>query len=80
MTFVSGDDLVIGSFSQQIDTRLDWLPELSLFAFIDYGAVWNPPPAPAAYEFATLASAGTGVRIGIGERLIATGLLCWHSR
>jgi hypothetical protein len=39
MTFVSGDDLVIGSFSQQIDTRLDWLPELSLFAFIDYGAV-----------------------------------------
>jgi hypothetical protein len=35
----------------------------------------EPPSASAAYEFATLASAGIGVRIGIGEGLIATGLL-----
>jgi hemolysin activation/secretion protein len=74
---LAGNDLVSGSFqlTQQIDTDLSWLPELSLFAFIDYGAVWNPPPAPAPYEFATLSSAGFGVRVGVGERLVATGLV-----
>ena len=74
---LAGNDLVSASFqlTQQIDTHLDWLPELALFGFVDYGAAWNPPPAPAPYEFATLSSAGFGLRVGLGERLIATGLV-----
>ena len=72
---LAGNNLVAGSLeiSQQVDTGVQWLPGLSLLAFIDYGAVWNPPGAP--YEFASLSSAGFGVRTGIGERLIATGLV-----
>jgi len=49
------------------------VPELSLLGFIDYGAVWNPNGT--IYEHAALSSAGFGVRVGLGERLIATGLV-----
>jgi hemolysin activation/secretion protein len=59
--------------SQQIDTGLQWLPRLSPFAFADYGAVWNPSPSP--YKFASLSSAGLGLSVSIGGRLIATGLV-----
>jgi len=59
--------------AQKIDTGLSWLPELSLLGFIDYGAVWNPNGS--IYEHAALSSAGFGVRVGLGERLIATGLV-----
>lgn len=72
---LAGNNLVSVAFqiSQRVDTGLSWLPELSLLTFVDYGAVWNNPGAP--YEFAALASAGVGLRVGIGERLIATGLV-----
>jgi hemolysin activation/secretion protein len=74
---LAGNNLLAGGFqlTQKIDTHLSWLPELSLFGFIDYGAAWNPPPAGAAYEYSTLSSAGFGLRAGIGERLVATGLV-----
>ncbi len=72
---LAGNDLVAAALqiTQRIDTGLSWLPELSLFAFADHGAVWNSPGSP--YEFASLSSAGFGVRVGVGERLIATGLV-----
>jgi hemolysin activation/secretion protein len=72
---LAGNNLVAASLqvTQQIDTGLRWLPELSLFAFADHGAAWNPAGSP--YEFASLSSAGFGLRVGIGERLVATGLV-----
>jgi len=72
---LAGNNLVAGALqiAQRIDTGLGWLPELSLFAFVDHGAAWNP--AGSAYEFAALSSAGIGLRVGIGERLMATGLV-----
>lgn len=72
---LAGNNLVSAAFqvSQQVVTGLSWLPELTLFAFTDYGAVWNNPGSP--YEYASLASAGFGLRVGIGERLIASGLV-----
>jgi hemolysin activation/secretion protein len=72
---LAGHDLVSATLpiTQQIDTGLQWLPRLNLFAFADYGAVWNPAPSP--YKFASLGSAGVGLSVPIGERLIATGLV-----
>ena len=72
---LAGNNTVTASLQigQQIDTGLKWLPDLNLFAFIDYGAAWNPAGSP--YQFASLGSAGFGLRVGIGERLIATGLV-----
>jgi len=58
---------------QAIDVGISWLSGLSLFAYFDYGAVWNPPGS--LYEYASLASAGFGIRIGIGERLVLSGLV-----
>jgi hypothetical protein len=70
---LAGNNLVAASLqvTQQIDAGLRWVPELSLFAFADHGAAWNPAGSP--YEFASLSSAGFGLRVGIGERLVATG-------
>jgi hemolysin activation/secretion protein len=65
--------LVSGELAHAIPTGLSWLQDLSLFVYGDYGAVWNPPGV--AYPYASLASLGFGVRVGIGERLIATGLV-----
>ncbi len=48
---------------QHIDTGLPWLSDLNLFAFADYGAAWNPAGSP--YRFASLGSAGVGVRFAI---------------
>ncbi len=49
--------------------------ELSLLAFIDYGAVWDRTAAPYEFAAALRLPAGFGVRVGLGERLIATGLV-----
>ena len=58
---------------QHIDTGLPWLSDLNLFAFADYGAAWNPAGSP--YEFASLGSAGAGVRAAIGDNLVVTALV-----
>jgi hemolysin activation/secretion protein len=58
---------------QHIDTGLPWLSDLNLFAFADYGAAWNPAGSP--YEFASLGSAGVGLRAAIGENLVLTALV-----
>ena len=58
---------------QHIDTGLPWLSDLNLFAFADYGAAWNPAGSP--YGFASLASAGAGVRAAIGDNLVVTALV-----
>ncbi len=64
---------ISGELAHTIPTGLSWLQDLSLFVYGDYGAVWNPPGI--AYPYASLASLGFGVRVGVGERLIATGLV-----
>jgi hemolysin activation/secretion protein len=64
---------VSAELDQAIDVGISWLSGLSLFAYFDYGAVWNPPGS--LYEYASLASAGFGIRIGIGERLVLSGLV-----
>ena len=63
----------LAEIGQRIDTGLPWLSDLTVFAYADYGAAWNSPGSP--YEFASLASAGAGVRAVIGENLIATALV-----
>jgi hemolysin activation/secretion protein len=72
---IAGNSAVAGTFelSQGINTKVSWLPGLSLFAYADYGAVWNPPGV--GYGFASLSSAGFGIRTGIGEHLIASALV-----
>jgi hemolysin activation/secretion protein len=72
---LAGHDLVSATLpiTQRIDTGLQWLPRLSVFTFADYGAVWNP--TSSTYKFASLSSAGVGLSVPIGERLIATGLV-----
>jgi hemolysin activation/secretion protein len=72
---VAGNSAVAAAFelSQRIDTKVSWLPGFSLFAYADYGAVWNPPGV--GYEFASLSSLGFGIRTGIGEHLIASALV-----
>jgi hemolysin activation/secretion protein len=64
---------VSAEVAQEIDIGTSWLPGLSLFAYFDYGAVWNPPGS--LYEYASLASAGFGIRTGIGEHLVASALV-----
>jgi hemolysin activation/secretion protein len=64
---------VAGEIGHTIATGVKWLSDLTLFAYGDYGAVWNPPGI--TYPFASLASAGFGLRVGITERLIATALV-----
>jgi hemolysin activation/secretion protein len=49
----------------EIKTDINWLTHLSLFGFVDYGAVWNPPDRD--YEFASLGSVGSGVRSVAGH-------------
>jgi hemolysin activation/secretion protein len=68
---ITGDDGIAAAFElrQAIDTPMTWLTDLSLFGFVDYGAVWNPPDRD--YEFASLGSVGAGIRAGIGNHLNA---------
>jgi hemolysin activation/secretion protein len=65
--------MVTGELAQKIGTGTSWLSDLSLFAYGDYGAVWNSQQTP--YPHASLASVGFGIRVGIGERLVASGLV-----
>jgi hemolysin activation/secretion protein len=64
---ITGDDGIAAAFELRkgIDSPLEWLTDLNLFGFIDYGAVWNPPGRD--YEFASLGSVGAGIRAGIGD-------------
>ncbi len=59
--------------SKDLDIDIDWLKGLSVFGFVDYGAVWNPPDS-GGYEFASLGSAGGGVRARIGSH---TSVATW---
>jgi hemolysin activation/secretion protein len=72
---IAGNSSIAGALelSQAIDTKISWLPGFSLFAYADYGAVWNPPGV--GYGFASLSSLGFGIRTGIGERLFASALV-----
>ena len=72
---LAGSSLVSGAFqlTKQIDTGLEWLPSLSVFAYADYGAAWNHSGVP--YAFASLSSAGAGLSADIGDRLSATALV-----
>ncbi|CAN7689216.1 ShlB/FhaC/HecB family hemolysin secretion/activation protein [Mesorhizobium sp. LjRoot246] len=65
---ITGDDGIAAAFElrQKIDTQMEWLNDLSLFGFVDYAAVWNPPGRD--YEFASLGSVGAGFRAEIGNR------------
>ncbi|TPM42580.1 ShlB/FhaC/HecB family hemolysin secretion/activation protein [Mesorhizobium sp. B2-3-2] len=66
---ITGDDGVAAAFELRkgIDAVIPWLANPSLFGFVDYGAVWNPPGRE--YEFASLGSVGIGIRAGIGNHL-----------
>ena len=57
--------------SRRLDFGIDWLTAFSLFGFLDYGAVWNPP-GRGGYDFASLGSAGVGFRSIIGRHLMAS--------
>ena len=65
--------MVAGEVAQAIETHIPWLKDLNLFVYGDYGAVWNPPGI--AYPYASLASVGFGLRMGLTERLIASALV-----
>ncbi|MGO1080835.1 ShlB/FhaC/HecB family hemolysin secretion/activation protein [Inquilinus sp. CA228] len=69
---ITGDNGIAAAFQlrQRIDTGIAWLTDLSLFGFVDYGAVWNPPDRD--YDVASLGSVGGGIQTVIGERFNAT--------
>jgi hemolysin activation/secretion protein len=56
--------------SRRMDLGIDWL-SVSLFGFVDYGAVWNPP-GHGPYESASLGSAGGGFRAFLGRHIMAS--------
>jgi hemolysin activation/secretion protein len=58
---------------KDLDLDIDWLTGFTVFGFVDYGAVWNPPDT-GGYEFASLGSAGGGVRARVGSH---TSLAAW---
>lgn len=51
---------------KKLDVGIDWLTAFTLFGFVDYGAVWNPP-GHGPYEFASLGAAGAGFRAILGQ-------------
>jgi hemolysin activation/secretion protein len=65
--------MLAGELAQAVETHIAWLQDLSLFAYGDYGAAWNPPGI--AYPYSSLASVGLGLRVGITERLVASALV-----
>jgi hemolysin activation/secretion protein len=56
---------------KKLDFNIDWLTAFTLFGFVDYGAVWNPP-GRGGYDFASLGSAGGGFRALLGRHIMAT--------
>ncbi len=59
--------------SKDLDLGVDWLSGLSVFGYVDYGAVWNPPDR-GGYEFASVGSAGGGIRARMGAH---TSVATW---
>ncbi len=59
--------------SKDLNPEIAWLTGLSVFGFVDYGAVWNPADS-GTYEFASVGSAGGGVRARVGAH---TSLATW---
>jgi len=51
--------------SKDLDLGIDWLTGFSVFAYVDYGAVWNPP-GRGGYDAAAVGSAGGGFRARVG--------------
>lgn len=70
---ITGEDGAAVGFEvgKRIDTGIDWLAGFTLFAFVDYGAVWNDPGV-GQYRFAAVGSAGAGVRTRLGRHGTAT--------
>ncbi len=54
--------------SKKLDFGVTWLSHFAVFGYVDYGAVWNPP-GHADYEYASLGSAGGGIRAGLGKHM-----------
>ncbi|MCB1487210.1 MAG: ShlB/FhaC/HecB family hemolysin secretion/activation protein [Bauldia sp.] len=65
---ISGKDGAAAAFEigKRIDLGIDWLAGFTLFAFADYGAVWNGPNE-GQYGYAAVGSAGAGVRTRLGR-------------
>lgn len=65
---ITGEDGVAAALEigKRIDTGVAWLQGFTIFAFGDYGAVWNDPGV-APYEFAALGSYGGGIRSRLGR-------------
>jgi hemolysin activation/secretion protein len=51
---------------KKLDFGMDWLTAFTLFGFVDYGAVYNPP-GHGPYEYASLGAAGAGFRALLGR-------------
>jgi hemolysin activation/secretion protein len=52
--------------SKSLDLGIAWLPAFAVFGYADYGAVWNPP-GRGGYDYASVGSAGGGVRARVGS-------------
>lgn len=67
---LSGDSGIAGTveINQGVDLKLDWLGRTAVFAFADYGELWNRDVS-VDYAHAALGSAGFGVRARVAERV-----------
>ncbi|MGX1306837.1 hemolysin activation/secretion protein [Amorphus suaedae] len=67
---LSGDSGIAGTveINQGVDLRVDWLGRTALFAFADYGKLWNRDVA-IDYTEASLGSAGFGLRALVADHL-----------
>lgn len=70
---ISGDSGYALAFeaNQQLNLGIDWLSAFSVFGFVDYGAVWNPPDR-GGYEFASVGSVGGGIRAAVGRHTMVS--------
>ena len=67
---LSGDSGIAGmvEVNQGVDLKVDWLGRTALFAFADYGELWNRDVA-VDYTHASLGSAGFGLRARMADRV-----------
>lgn len=67
---LSGDSGIAGmvEINQGVDLKVDWLGRTALFAFADYGELWNRDVA-VDYTHASLGSAGFGLRARMADRV-----------
>lgn len=63
---ITGEDGVAASLEigRRFETNVAWLSGFTVFAFADYGAVWNDG---GPYSFAAIGSAGGGIRSRVGR-------------